>query len=203
MTHADLRDQIKDWVEVDEPTFVANIDNIITKAENKIHTLIKLPDFHASVQGTLGLGVNVIPLPVDLLAINSIFVDGDGLLVKSDDYLQEVYRAQTGKPEVYAHSNSLAATVAPIPDQDYPFVMEYLSRPQSIVVNGSSWLGEAAPSLLLDACLVQAGLFLKYDKEQMDELRAEMKESLSAFILIGEGRNEKDTYRTPDRGMEV
>jgi len=89
MTYAELKQQIQDYVQSDETTFLANLDSIIQLAEQRINRDVKSPDSRASVTGNVT--TQTITTPGDFVMPLSLFVSiggtQTGLLLKEPSYL--------------------------------------------------------------------------------------------------------------------
>jgi hypothetical protein len=81
------------------------------------------------------------------------------------DYLKNFGNnpANTGPPRYYAEQDSNTWLLSAYSDQAYGVVVRYVMRPLSIVVLGSSWLGDRCGDLLLLTSLMEAEQFLKAD----------------------------------------
>ena len=76
--------------------------------------------------------------------------------------------AVTGRPRYYAETDLNTWIVAPSADQSYAAVTRFLSRPQTIVTAGTSWLGDRCGDLLLLTSLMEAEFYLKADDRFSD-----------------------------------
>lgn len=200
-TYTTLTQTIQDYVESNETTFVANLDTIIKQAEDRILKSVQLPDFRKSVSGSLTSGNQYLQMPSDFLAPYSLAVDNSGyeyLVIKDVNSIREMYpyNAQA-TPKYYGIFDDTSFIVGPTPNADYNVELHYFHKPVSIVdsVDGTSWLGTNAESLLLYGCLVEAYTFLKGDTDLLQVYNEQYKSSLAAMKSLGEGFNTTDNYR--------
>jgi len=208
VTYSELAAAIQDWAENDEANFVANIPTIVRKAENRISTAVRVPDSKKSFSDNLVVGTATVPAPTGMLYVNEFMVTlstGARFLKRRDlSYLREAFPLLVnGSPEYYAFADDDTLTICPPPAGTYPYTIEYMAMPQSIVDLETTWLGDNASSVLLDACLIEAAVFMKQPPEEIIAMEGLLKEKLMDLRVIREGRVLKDTYRKPDTRMEV
>ena len=157
-TYTTLKQTIQDYLETTETTFVSNLPNIITQAEERILKEVQLPDFRKNVTGSLSSDNEYLSTPTDYLAIYSLAVDNSGyeyLLNKDVNFIREAYPVSTvtGVPKYYSLFNESTIIVAPTPSSSFDVELHYFYRPESITVaaSGTSWLGDNAENALLYA----------------------------------------------------
>ena len=75
MTLAELKTLIQSYVENDETTFVATLDDMILNAEERIFELIQFDFFRKNVTGTLTTGNTYLTAPSDFLLSFSLILD--------------------------------------------------------------------------------------------------------------------------------
>jgi hypothetical protein len=209
MTYASLVQAIQDYVENSETTFVANIPNFIVNSENRLSSAIQMPDFKKTATGALVAGTATLTIPTDFVTPRHLKLTLAGvdyfLLNKDYDYLKEAANTTTnGLPEYYAIKDDSTIVMAPPPAAGYTYELYYSSLAPSIIdVPAGTWLSTNAPSLLLYACLVEAGVFMKAEAELMQYYQGLYNNALELFRRDGEGRGKKDQYRKPDQRVEV
>jgi len=205
MTLAELKQQIQDYCENTETTFVSNLDNFIESAEERIFKSVQLMFFRRNQTGTLTASNPYLNCPSDFLAPFALSVK-DGtvrtfLLYKDVNFLQESYpdTATTGSPKYYAFFDINNFIIAPTPDDSYTVDLHYFYRPASLVSQGSSgttWLSENAPQTLLYASLIEAYTFMKGEADVIQNYDAQFMSSLSRLKNFGEALEETDAYRS-------
>lgn len=193
-TLATLKQAVQDYVETDEVTFVANLDNIILMAEDRIiKDFVYLPALRKEIAGAMIAGDRFFSVPDDLLAVHNFAIVGDSLLEsgawqilmpKETGWIREVYPnpGSTGKPKYYAYFDDERFLLGPTPNLDYGVTLEYFAKPQSITVasSGTSWIGDHMEATLLAAVILEAYIYLKGDADLMGTYEARYKESLAA-----------------------
>ena len=202
-TFTTLKTALQDYLETDETTFVNNLSNIITQAEDRILKSVQLPDFRKNSVGTTTSGVKYLSCPSDFLAPYSLAVDNSGyefLLFKDVNFIREAYPSSstTGIPKYYAQFDDENFILAPTPNANLNAELHYFYKPESITVSssGTSWLGTNAESTLLYGCLVEAYTFLKGEPDIMQMYAARYDSAIEDLKLLGEGYNTTDSYRS-------
>ena len=202
-TYTTLKQTIQDYLETTETTFVSNLPNIITQAEERILKEIQLPDFRKNVTGSLSADNEYLSTPTDYLAIYSLAVDNSGyeyLLNKDVNFVREAYTVSTvtGVPKYYAIFNETTIIVAPTPSSSFNVELHYFYRPESITVaaSGTSWLGDNAENALLYGSLVESYTFLKGDADLLQLYKVQYDEAVNRLKTLGEGYGTTDSYRS-------
>jgi len=201
-TFTTLKASIQNYLETTESTFVTELPNIITRAEERILKAVQLPNFRKNVTGQSLAGNEYLSTPTDFLAPYSIALDNSGyefLLNKDVNFIREAYPVSTvtGVPKYYALFNDATFILAPTPNANFTFELHYFYQPVSITVSGDgkSWLGTNAENALLYGCLVEAYIFLKGDADLMAQYQAKYQESLDRLAVLAEGYDTTDSYR--------
>lgn len=213
MTYAELKQQIQDYVQSDETTFLANLDGIIHLAEQRINRDAKSPDSRATSTGNLT--TQTITAPTDFVIPLSLFVNisgvQTGLLLKEPSYLTEAYgvteqsAGSSGQPGYYAIQRSTEYNtyilVAPYPDSTYSYTLYYYKAADTIVnVDPShiTWVSYYFPQVLLYGCLVEAYSFLKGDPQMQQQYEKLYQVGLIELKVVCEEDQRMDNYRLPD-----
>ena len=202
-TFTTLKSSIQDYLETTESTFVSELPNIITRAEERILKSVQLPNFRKNVTGECTSGNQYLQTPSDFLALYSIALDNSGyeyLLNKDVNFIREAYPVSTvtGVPKYYALFNDQTFIMAPTPNAAFTFELHYFYKPISITQSsdGTSWLGDNAENALLYGCLVEGYTFLKGDADLMAQYQSKYQESLDKLEILGEGYDTTDSYRS-------
>lgn len=201
-TYTTLKQALQDYAESDDATFVANIDNIIKQAEDRILNAAQLPVFRAREQGTTTSGNQYLAIPSDFLAPYSLAMDSDGwyfLLFKKPDFIRAAYPviANTGIPKHYGIYRHNFFILGPTPNSSISYELVYFYRPRSIVDDETSWLGTNAESVLFQACLLEAyGTFLRGDEDVQARIQARYDDGIAKLKMLGEGRDQTDEHRS-------
>lgn len=218
MTYAELKQQIQDYVQSSETTFLANLDTIINLAEQRINRDAKSPDSRASSTGTVSS--QTITTPSDFVIPLSLFVNINGiqtgLLLKETSYLTEAFgttassTGSTGDPAYYAiqaaGDNSTTLLVSPAPSAPTPYTLYYYKSVDSITVGGAgttTWVSNYFPQVLLYGCLVEAYSFLKGDTQMQAQYEKLYQLGLLELKAVTEDDQRMDNYRNPDSRRNI
>jgi hypothetical protein len=217
MTYAELKQQIQDYVQSNETTFLANLDSIIQLAEQRINRDVKSPDSRASVTGNVT--TQTITTPSDFVMPLSLFVSiggtQTGLLLKEPSYLTEAYgvtagsAGSSGEPAYYAiqssGENSTTILVAPSAGQSYGYTLYYYKTPDTIVGASSNitWVSNYFPQVLLYGCLVEAYSFLKGEPQMQQQYEKLYQLGLIELKNVCEDEQRMDNYRNPDSKRNI
>ena len=207
-TFTTLKTAIQDYLETTETTFVTNLPNFITQAENRILKNVQLPDFRKNSTGSLTQGNQYLTMPSDFLAPYSMAIDNSGyeyLMFKDVNFIRQAYpvASTTGVPKYYAIFDDTHFLIGPTPayqpgTTNFTVEIHYFHEPTSITTSadGTSWLGTNAESALLYGCLVEAYTFLKGDPDLIQLYAARYEEALAQLKMLGEGYDTTDNYRS-------
>jgi hypothetical protein len=199
-----LTQAIQDWSESDEPTFVADIPEIIRKAEDYILHKAQLPDFRKNVTGTVTTSNQYLQIPSDFLAPYSLALNLAAgwkfLLFKEVNFIRAAYPSvtATGNPKHYAIFDEDCFIMGPTPNANYEAELHYFFRPQSIAdaASGTSWLGTNAEGALLNTCMYIAyAEYLKGDEDMVQRWMVARDDTIADLKLLAEGRDKTDSHR--------
>lgn len=208
MNYAQLVQQVQDYTENYESSFVANIPNFVQICEENLYRSVMIPELRKNVTGTLTNGNKYLARPSDFLSVFSLaVVDGDGdytyLIDKDVNFIREAYpsASTTGVPKYYAQFDGDSAAspsgnliLGPTPNASYTVELHYYYDPPSIVTTGTSWVGDNAEALLLYGTLVQAYTYMKGDAALMADYKAQYDDALQRLTVI-DYRSKRDSYR--------
>ena len=203
MNYAQLATAIQQYCENYESSFVANIPTFVQQAEERIYNSVQLPALRKNVTGSMTTGNKYVTLPNDWLATYSVArIDPDGsqefLLNKDVNYIRQAYPSPNslGAPTQYAIFDANTFIVGPTPDDNYGVEMHYFYYPQSIVTAGTSWLGDNFETVLLYGSLREAYMYMKGEKDLIDNVEQKYNESLALLKRLGDGLDRRDAYRS-------
>lgn len=196
-----LKQAMQDHLENDEATFVAELDELIRLAEDRILKNVQLPNFKKTSAPTITGSTATVTVPSDFLAPYHFAIDNSGyvfLVFKEVSFIREVYpvAATTGVPKYYALLSDTQFILGPTPASGYTAELRYFYRPTSIVDGSTSWLGTNAESTLLAACLYEGYKFMKGDPDLMGEYKSNMEATMAELKFLAEARNITDEYRS-------
>ena len=226
MNYSTLFDTIQGYVENDFPSTTVNsssgsgtstftskeqIDTFIQEAEQRIYNSVQILALRKNVTGQTTANNKYLSTPSDWLANFSLAVIDpvtggyEYLLNKDVNYIREAFPfpATTGKPTHYAYFDEDSYILGPTPDAAYTMELHYFYYPQSIVVAGTSWLGDNFDSALLYGSLLEAYTFMKGEQDVIANYIARYNESLAMLKQLSEGKNRQDMYRTQQARYQV
>ena len=170
MTYDSLVLNVQQFMERNDPDFVAQIPNLIALAESNIAAELKTFLQLTVVETTLATNQVVLAKPARWRKTVSMKVNGQPMLIRSQDYVAQ-YQSESdnGKPLYYADYDYTNWAFAPKPDATYPVEIIYYSEIQPLDAQNQQNLFTAiAPQAMLYGTLVQAQGYLKaLDKLQM------------------------------------
>ena len=191
MTYDSLVLNIQQYMERDDADFIAQIPNLIALAESSIAAELKTYMQLIVVETSLATNQSVLNKPARWRKTVSMKVNGEPILLRSQDYVA-MYQAEStnSQPLYYADYDYSNWNFAPVPDQTYPVEIIYYAEIQPLDENNQQNLWTAiAPQAMLYGTLLQAQGYLKaLDKLQMwkqyyaDALAALKKEDNSRRI---------------------
>jgi len=209
MTYIELRAAIQEYAQDFEASFVENIDNFIKLAEGRIALRVRLPNFRKDVSAAVVAHSNLLAVPTDFLAPDSLIALGpDGyvtVLNKDPEFIDECYPDPfcEGLLRFYAYLNQASLKLGPTPDQAYPVRLGYFFQPPSIVLTGSSWLGDHFPHAMLTGALVEAGIYQKAEDDMFQRYMQMFEADIKMDSDHAKGRTKKDTQQEPDVRVQV
>jgi hypothetical protein len=203
-TYANLKTAIQDYLESTETSFVANLDNFIQTAEERILKNVQLDEFRKNVTGSLTSGNTYLTSPSDFLAPFSMAViDGNSnynyLLLKQVSFIRDFTpnASTTGLPKYFGEFDENTFILAPTPDSNYTMELHYYYRPASLTTTSGSettWLSENAPNAMLFGSLVEGSMYLK-TFETTPIYESKFQEALLGLKNLGEAKSTRDQYR--------
>ena len=206
MNYSELSTALQEYLQTSESTFVASIPTFVKQAEERIFREVVISTMRKSSTGTLTAGTNTIAKPSDFLVSYSLVVTDSGSYVtvlKTDrSLMQEAFPSTTqqGVPQFYANSDETTLILGPTPDSNYAYELTYYYDPPSIVTASTSWLGDNASTVLLNACLVEAYTFLKGSPDLMQTYESRYENGMNGLKQLGLVMERRDDYRDGERG---
>lgn len=163
MTYDSLVLMVQQYMERNDADFIAQIPNLIALAESSIAAELKSYLQLIVVETTLAQNQEVMPKPVRWRKTVSMKVNGQPVLLRSQDYIAQ-YQAESspGAPVYYADYDYTNWNFAPKPDVDYPVEIIYYAEIQPLDASNQQNLFTAvAPQAMLYGTLLQAQGYLK------------------------------------------
>lgn len=207
MNYAQLVTAIEDYCENTFPT--ADINTFIQQAEQNIYNSVQLPSLRKNVTGTTTANNKYLSLPNDFLSVFSLaVVDNAGdyqfLLNKDVNFIRQAY-PQPNDAALPAHyaifgptsgaPDELSLILGPTPNASYVVELHYYYYPQSIVVAGTSWLGDNFDTALLNGSLIEAITYMKGEPDLVKLYQDRYVQALTLLKNLGDGKQRGDTYR--------
>ena len=207
MNYAELVTAVEDYTENTFPT--VDMNTFIEQAEQKIYNIVQLPALRKNVTGNLTANNKYLSAPSDFLSVFSLAVvlpSGEYvyLLDKDVNFIREAYPSptSTGTPKFYAifgpksgDPTELSFILGPTPNASLTAELHYFYYPESIVVAGTSWLGDNFDSALLNATLMEALTYMKGEPDMLALYKSRFDESMFLLKQLGDGKNRQDAYR--------
>lgn len=226
MNYTTLFETVKSYVENDFPnqdwtntagsgtatlTGTEQINIFIQQAEQRIYNSVQLPLDRKNVVGSTTANNKYLNFPAGWLSafalavIDPVTGAQTYLLNKDVEYIRECFPnpTDTGVPKYYAIFDNTTFILGPTPDGSYSMEMHYYAYPTSIVIAGTSWLGDNFDSVLLYGSLLEAYTFMKGEADVIQNYVARYNEALAQLKQLGEGKNRQDTYRTTQARVQV
>jgi hypothetical protein len=202
-TLATLKTAVQDYLQVSETTFTTQLPRFIQESEDRIFSLVQLPDQRKNVQGNLTSGNRFLATPTDFYAPMSLAIISsstyDYLDFKHPSFIKEFSSGTTqSTPKYYSLFDETSFEVSPIPDSNYTVELHYLNKPGSLTSgsdSGTTTLSSDYPDALLYGALVEGAVFLKEPPEVVALFEGRFKEAIARMKNISEGRGTRDEYR--------
>ena len=162
-TYDNLVLDVQQYMERDDPDFVAMIPTLIGLAESAIAAELKTLLQLVVVETTLTATDPVLLKPTRWRKTVSMKINGSPVVMRSQDYIAQ-YNAESdpGQPKFYAEYDYNNWNFAPAPDDDYPVEIIYYSLVQPLdSTNQTNLFTQIAPQAMLFGTLLQAQGYLK------------------------------------------
>jgi hypothetical protein len=163
MTYYSLVANIQEYMERSDADFIAQIPNLIALAESSIAAELKTYLQLIVVETNLATNQTVLNKPSRWRKTVSMKVNGQPILLRSQDYVaQYLSESSGGQPVYYADYDFSNWNFAPAPDKSYPVEIIYYAEIQPLDASNQQNLWTAiAPQAMLYGALLQAQGYLK------------------------------------------
>lgn len=209
MNYTQLKQAIKGYTENTFPETAGDFTTdeqlavFVENAEERIYNSVQLPALRKNVLGTMTAGNKYLTVPTDWLSnfsmatIDPVTLDYVYMLDKDVNFIREAYPTPltTGRPRYYSIFDNNTYILGPTPDQSYDVELHYFHYPTSIVVAGTSWLGDNFESALLYGSLLEAIAFMKEEPDVLANYQKRYDDAMVILKQLAEGKNRSDAYR--------
>ena len=163
MTYDSLVLNIQQYMERDDADFIAQIPNLIALTESSIAAELKTFMQLIVVETSLATNQTVLNKPSRWRKTVSMKVNGEPILLRSQDYVAQYQSESTNaQPIYYSDYDYSNWNFAPSPDQSYPVEIIYFAEIQPLDANNQQNLWtQIAPQAMLYGALLQAQGYLK------------------------------------------
>ena len=163
MSYNSLVENVQQYMERDDPAFVAQIPSLISIAESRIASELKTYLQLTVVETSVVASQTVISKPVRWRKTASMKINGQPVLLRSQDYIAQ-YQSESanGQPLYYADYDYDNWAIAPRSDGTYPLEICYYSEIQPLDnANQQNLFTRETPQLMLYGTLLAAQGYLK------------------------------------------
>lgn len=202
MNYTQLKQSIIDYTENTDSEFESMIDTFIQLSEQRIFNSVLIPNLRRNSTANAYANNRYLETPTDFLSTyEMMIIDADGnywpMLQKEVSFMRQAYPdpSYTALPQYYAFFDDNTFYLAPTPDQAYTVELHYYYYPESIVTNGTSWLGDNFEMVLLYGALVEAAAFMKADADIIANYGSQYDKYLFLLKNYADGRVRNDEYR--------
>jgi hypothetical protein len=208
MNWGELKTAATAYLEAGSTQYTVNMPLYARLAEEDIYRQVQLPVSRATAYTQMIAGDRFLTQPIDCLSVYSLNVTIDGeirmLLPKDPAFLREAYPMdEQGEPRFYAIHDNDSFALAPIPDDFYRVEANYFIKLPSIsagdIATNTTWLSQNGENALLFGLIYHGYIFEKGDQDVIQLYKGQFDKGIADLKLIVEGRQKKDTYRTPDQ----
>ena len=163
MSYDSLVLNVQQYMERNDADFIAQIPNLIALAESSIAAELKTYLQLIVVETNLATNQTVLNKPARWRKTISMKVNGQPVLLRSQDYVaQYLSESSGGQPVYYADYDFNNWNFAPAPNQSYPVEIIYYAEIQPLDASNQQNLWTAiAPQAMLYGTLLQAQGYLK------------------------------------------
>jgi len=207
MNYGDLRDQIRNYSELDSNMLSdTTVSIIVQNTENRIYRELNIDAYKLYASAVTISGTSTISVPSGLRNIRYVeMINGSGtvanLLEKDSSYLAE-YNPTPGsstyyaEPKYYATWNDTTWFVAPTPDDGYIINIAYYKQPATITssATSTSYVSVYAQDLLLYGSLVETYKYIKGPDNMIAIYEQSYQQAKQSFGVEQIGRRRRDEY---------
>ena len=161
---SELNDAVIDWC--GRTDLVGQVSTFRRLAEIKLQRRMRLRFTQAKATGTLTADSELLALPDDFISSRYLWIDTTPRrrveLVSPAFWLRQQQAGVDGPGEpAYAMHEGLYLKLTPTPGDAFTYELGYLQGIPALTDDGSNWLLENGPDVLLHAMLVEVAIYLK------------------------------------------
>lgn len=209
MNWGQIKAVVQQYLENEEPSFVANLPLHARLCEEDIYRKVQLPVAKDTATSTIGPSDRFLSVPDDYLSPYSLALLAPYrfLLPKDEAFLKEAFPdpSEQDVPRFYSIVNERDLLIAPTPNAFYEVEMHYFKKPVSISandnVNNTNWLSENGENALIFGIIMHGYIYEKGDQDVIQMYAKQFEGAVTDLKVIVEGRQRKDTFRTTDQRM--
>ena len=207
-TNSTLTEAIKDYLQEEEASFVANIPIFIQQCEDRINKEVILPANRKNGTVTITNAVATASLPSDFLApfelrmvVSNVYSPVDYVDVS---LIREAYPTSTttGTPRWYSMYDASTIILGPTPGSGFSGWLNYFYKPVSITTGVATWLGTNAEDCLLYGALSEGYVYLKGEPDLQQLYENRFLSELAKLRRLGEGMDLGDAARMGERRVQ-
>lgn len=208
INYTQLKSSIQNWAENDSTELSDELDRIIKRAELRIYRDIDLDVARRYATTNLSAGNPFVVKPNNIVVdrwmhiLDTATGDHEPLLQKDVAFVYEYWpdRDDTGFPKYYASWDHDSFVIAPTPDSSYQITLAYTVRPTVLSsANATTWLSVNAEDVLLNACMLEVGKFLRWEQLDRQHWEEEYQRSAKQLKREAESRERHDESRYGER----
>lgn len=192
MNYTELTNEVINYLENRETTFVSSLPSIIRRAEKRIYNDAQIPASKKQATTSVAFGLNTSTVPTDLIAVYSLYADNESdiyepVFQREADYIRAMYPSLSvrGTPEAYAMLDNINIVLGPAADQAYTLRWDYMAYPTSIVDATTTWVGDNFESVLLTAAILEGAIYSKMSQQDIATYDNAYGQSLAALANAG------------------
>lgn len=214
MNKQEFYDQINNYLENEETSFLANRDLFIQLNEEDIARQVQLPHCRKNAISNCIANNPYLSTPGYFMSTYSLAIIAQGeyrfLTSKEVSFIREFAPnpLATGIPRYWAQFDHNSFILAPTPSQNYDVELHYYGRPDSltdpsVLPTGTTWLLSNCENAMLFGTLLQGYIYMKGDQDVVNAYKSQFDKAIAALQIIYEGRQRKDSYRNIDKRQPV
>ena len=204
ITYTDFLAQVRSYTEVDSNVLSDTlIDQFIRHTELDVAGKVDYDDIRKYATSNFNANKKFLTMPSAFLVIRSLQVFASSSLSSARTYMEKKDTSfisefngsgATGQPKYYANWDENNIAVAPIPDQAYAVLLNYIIDPPHFTSTSTTFLSTYQDAMLLYGVLTEAYSFLKGPQDMYNLYKSRYNEAIQAFAMQQMGRRRRAEY---------